>query len=96
MIERTGVTEKPHTSTKLYTKSCSSVKNVKLNSSIQLQDITTESESIADASEAAKPLLDKPFGCGLCGEMFETEEVFLEHCFSHRLSPAANLFLDLC
>ena len=97
MVERTSGTEESHTSIKPYTKSCSSVRNGKLDTSIQLQDLNTKSESNSNASEDANPLvMEKSFGCGLCGEVFEIEEVFLGHCSSHRLSPPAELIIDLC
>jgi len=33
------------------------------------------------------------FGCGVCGEMFEIEKEFLEHCVGHRFSPPDELLM---
>jgi len=54
------------------------------------------SELVANVSQYATPFLVKSFGCGLCGEMFDTETDFLELCNGHRLSPPDDLFIPLC
>ena len=63
---------------------------------IQLQNIKMERESIANMSEDAKPSLEKSFGCGVCDEIFERENKFVEHCSDHQFSPIDDLFIDLC
>jgi len=68
----------------------------KLHIGIQPQGLEMESESVANISEDEKPFLEKSFGCGLCGEMFEIEKEFVEHCSTHKCSPADDLFIDLC
>lgn len=38
----------------------------------------------------------RPYGCGLCAEMFEIEKEFLEHCYYHyREAPESDTFLEL-
>ena len=37
----------------------------------------------------------KSFGCGICGDLFEIEKEFLDHCSSHRLSAPDDLAWDL-
>ena len=44
----------------------------------------------------SKASLSKSFGCGICDELLEIENEFLEHCSSHRFSPPDDLFADLC
>ena len=41
---------------------------------MQLEDFQVESESVANISRDEKPFLEKFFGCGVCGEMFESEK----------------------
>ena len=42
----------------------------------------------------AKASLSKSFGCGICDELLEIENDFLDHCFGHRFSPPDELFID--
>jgi len=65
---------------------------------IQPQGLKMESESVANihVSKDAEPFLVKSFGCGLCGEMFEIQKKFVEHCSNHKCSPPHDLFIELC
>ena len=38
----------------------------------------------------------RPYGCGMCDEMFEIEEEFVEHCYNHYYDdPQKDTFLEL-
>ena len=41
----------------------------------------------------AKPFVERPFGCGICGEMLEIEKEFHDHCSGHRFSPPDDLLI---
>ena len=49
-----------------------------------------------ESPEDAESYLEKPFGCGICDEILETQKEFVEHCSSHRFSPSDDSFIDLC
>ena len=51
--------------------------------------------SISKSPEDIKPFLEKYFGCGICGEQFEIEKEFQDHCSIHRFSPPDDLFIDM-
>ena len=61
---------------------------------MQLHDLKMEIEAVANISEDAEPFLEKSFGCGLCGEMFEIEKEFVEHCSTHNCSLPNDLFIE--
>lgn len=52
--------------------------------------------SVLKSLEDAKPFLEKPFGCGLCGDMLEIQKEFQDHCFSHRFSLPDDLCIGIC
>jgi len=54
------------------------------------------STSITKSPEDTKPFLEKSFGCGLCGEMFEIEKEFQDHWSTHRFSPPDDSLFDMC
>jgi len=90
--KRTHVTEKCN---KPSARNRYSAKRIQLQRGIQQQRLKMGSDSIADISQDAKPFLEKSFGCGFCGKMFNSEKEFLEHCNGHRLSPPDD-FIALC
>src|SRR6218665_3892764 len=89
---RMHATEKQPMCNKSNAKSSSSAKQFKHHGGIQPQDMKMESQSDANISQDEHYFLEKSFGCGICGEMFQIEKNFLEHCSGHRLSPM-NYFL---
>src|SRR6218665_2014981 len=93
---RTHATGKQLTCNKPSAKSSSSARHIQLQRGIQPKDLEVEGESVANIPQDAKLFLEKSFGCGFCGEMFDTQTEFLEHCYSHRLSPPDDLFIALC
>lgn len=58
----------------------------------QQDDPETEDASVANISEDVEPFQVKSFRCDICDEVFETEEQFLEHTFSHQFLPPIGLF----
>jgi len=43
-----------------------------------------------------RPFMVRPYGCGLCNELFDMDQEFLEHCKNHVNSPPDELFINLC
>lgn len=41
-------------------------------------------------------LVFRPYGCGICNDMFEIENEFIEHCHNHCSTPKKETFVDLC
>jgi len=93
---RIHTAEKQNACSKPCAESSSSAKQFQLQNGIQPQDLKMESQRVANISQDANSFLEKSFGCGLCGEMLEIENVFLEHCFGHRFSPPNDLFIAMC
>jgi len=92
-------TEMQRALTKSYARISSYVLDrLKVYLGIQPQNDKMESESVANIilSEDGKPFLEKSLGCGLCGEMFEIEKEFVEHCSIHKFTPPDDLLIDIC
>ena len=82
---RTHSTEKENTCNEPYPRCSSSAKQVEFYAKIQPQDLKVKSEYVVNIYEAASPFLEKPFGCGICGKVFESKKIFLGHCSSHHV-----------
>src|SRR6218665_2679853 len=82
---RTHATETENTYSKPYPRCGSSAKQFEFYGRIQPQDLKMESEYVVNIYDAVSPFLEKPFGCGICGRMFESEKVFLDHCSCHHV-----------
>ena len=47
-------------------------------------------------SDDMDDFISRPYGCGLCAEMFDIEKEFLEHCYNHYCDdPEKDTFLEL-
>jgi hypothetical protein len=57
----------------------------KVESFSELKSLKDNRQSVARA-----------YGCGLCNEMFELEQEFLDHCSNHVSTPPDELFINLC
>jgi len=91
----THETEEQHAHNKPYARSSFYMKRFKVRALLPPQEVKMESESVANIFEDAKAFMEKSFGCSLCGEMFESEKEFVEHCSNHKSSPTDDLFIDL-
>lgn len=62
-----------------------------LNGELRLKIVGIQNASVADSDS----FLVKPFGCAVCGEIFQRETEFQEHCFRGCYYPVGDDIAEL-
>lgn len=95
------------TSFNLSAKDVNFVEGKQLSTTARLRKVSSESkipslrEKLSSEirflfSDDTDEFISRPYGCGLCAEMFGIEKEYLEHCYNHYCDdPQTDTFLEL-